>query len=134
MVLLSLTLKQNLGVTHTRNGLLANGVVHFHEETDQIKEHIQWPLAPNWETRNSFFHRNHMLGTLDFTCSEHWASFNFSWKKACAEHEKHCFLLSFFLSIIESQGRGVLPRIGQKQHNCFTNLKAKLPLCLLLDR
>lgn len=30
----SLTLKQNLGVTHTRNGLLANGVVHFHEETD----------------------------------------------------------------------------------------------------
>ena len=33
-VTFSLTLKQNLGVTHTRNGLLANGVVHFHKETD----------------------------------------------------------------------------------------------------
>ena len=25
-----------------------------------------------------FFHTNHMLGTLDFTGSEHWAPFNFS--------------------------------------------------------
>ena len=24
------------------------------------------------------FHRNHMLGTLDFTSSQHWAPFNFS--------------------------------------------------------
>ena len=38
-------------------------------------------LAPNfcsWATRKSqFFHTNHMLGTLDFTGSEHWAPFNF---------------------------------------------------------
>ena len=41
----------------------------------------QWPLAPNfcsWATRKSqIFHTNHMLSTLDFTGSEHWAPFNF---------------------------------------------------------
>ena len=26
-----------------------------------------------------FFHTNYMLGTLDFTVSEHWAPFNFPW-------------------------------------------------------
>ena len=40
-----------------------------------------WPLAPNFcprVTRKSpIFHTNHMLGTLDFTVSEHWAPFNF---------------------------------------------------------
>ena len=40
-----------------------------------------WPLAPNfcpWATRKSqIFHTNPMLGTLDFTVSEHWAPFNF---------------------------------------------------------
>ena len=40
-----------------------------------------WPLAPNfcpWATRKShIFHTNHMLGTLDFTVSEHWAPFKF---------------------------------------------------------
>ena len=40
----------------------------------------QWPLAPNFcpqATGNSqFFHTNHMLGTLDFTGSEHRAPFN----------------------------------------------------------
>ena len=41
----------------------------------------RWPLAPNFcprATRKSqIFHTNHMLGTLDFTVSEHWAPFNF---------------------------------------------------------
>ena len=41
----------------------------------------QWPLAPNvcsQVTRKSyFFLTNHMLGTLDFAGSEHWAPFNF---------------------------------------------------------
>ena len=41
----------------------------------------RWPLTPNfcpWATRKSqIFHTNHMLGTLDFTVSEHWAPFNF---------------------------------------------------------
>ena len=41
----------------------------------------RWPVAPNFcsrATRKSLpFHRNHMLGTLDFTSSEHWAPFNF---------------------------------------------------------
>ena len=41
----------------------------------------QWPLAPNVCSRATsksyFFHTNHMLGTLDFTVSEHWAPFNF---------------------------------------------------------
>ena len=42
-----------------------------------------WPLAPNCcprATRSSqYFHTNHMLGTLDFTGSELWAPFNFSY-------------------------------------------------------
>ena len=41
----------------------------------------RWPLTPNFcslATRKShIFHTNHMLGALDFTGSEHWASFNF---------------------------------------------------------
>ena len=41
----------------------------------------QWPLAPNfcfWASRKSrIFYTNHMQGTLDFTGSEHWATFNF---------------------------------------------------------
>ena len=41
----------------------------------------RWPLVPNFcprATRKSqIFHTNHMLGTLDFTVSEHWAPFNF---------------------------------------------------------
>ena len=41
----------------------------------------QWPLAPNFcprATRKSqIFHTNHMLGTLDFTVSEHWAPLYF---------------------------------------------------------
>ena len=40
-----------------------------------------WPLASNFcpqATRKSqIFHTNHVLGTLDFTVSEHWAPFNF---------------------------------------------------------
>lgn len=38
------------------------------------------PWCPTFEaTRKCFlFHRNHMLYTLDFTCSQHRALFNFS--------------------------------------------------------
>ena len=40
-----------------------------------------WPLAPNFcprATRKSqIFHTNHMLDTLDFTVSGHWAPFSF---------------------------------------------------------
>ena len=42
----------------------------------------QWPLVPyfcSWATQEfQFFHKKHMLGTLDFTVSELWAPFNFS--------------------------------------------------------
>ena len=42
-----------------------------------------WPVPPNFcsqATRKSLlFHRNHLLDTLDFTSSEYWAAFNFSW-------------------------------------------------------
>ena len=41
-----------------------------------------WHLVPNvcaQATRKSqIFHTNHMLGTLDFTVSEHWGSLQFS--------------------------------------------------------
>ena len=49
--------------------------------TGLCSSRARWPLAPNfcpWATRKSqIFHTNHMLGTLDFTVSEHWAPFNF---------------------------------------------------------
>ena len=49
--------------------------------TGLCSSRARWPLAPNfcsWVTRKSYFlHTNHMLGTLDFTVSEHWAPFNF---------------------------------------------------------
>ena len=45
-----------------------------------------WPVGPNFcsrVTRKSLlFHRNHVLGTLDFTTSEHWATFDSSWNTA----------------------------------------------------
>ena len=41
----------------------------------------RWPLPPNFCSRatrkSQIFHTNHMLGTLNFTGSEHWAPFNF---------------------------------------------------------
>ena len=51
-----------------------------------------WPLAPNFcpqATRKShIFHTNHMLGTLDFTVSEHWVPFNFPWSTALTMIER----------------------------------------------
>ena len=45
-----------------------------------------WPLAPNFSppaTRKSpIFYTNHMLGTLEFTVSEHWAPFNLPYSTA----------------------------------------------------
>ena len=39
----------------------------------------RWPMASKFCSRATskslLFHRNHMLGTLDFTRSEHWAPF-----------------------------------------------------------
>ena len=34
-------------------------------------------LCPRPTRKSQIFHTNHMLGTLDFTVSEHWAPFNF---------------------------------------------------------
>ena len=34
-------------------------------------------LCPRPTGKPQIFHTNHMLGTLDFTVSEHWAPFNF---------------------------------------------------------
>ena len=34
-------------------------------------------LAEPGTRKSQIFHTNHMLGTLDFTVSEHWAPFNF---------------------------------------------------------
>ena len=46
-----------------------------------LSSRARWPLESNFcprATRKSqIFHTNHMLGTLDFTVSEHWAPFNF---------------------------------------------------------
>ena len=53
----------------------------------------QWPLAPNfcyWATKSTVFHTNDMLGTLDFTGSEHWAPLNIPYSTALAKVT--CFL------------------------------------------
>ena len=51
------------------------------EHAGLCSSRAQWPMAPNFcprATRKSqIFHTNHMLGTLDFTVSEHWVPFNF---------------------------------------------------------
>ena len=50
----------------------------------------RWPVAPNCYSqgtrKSQLFHRNHMLGTLDFTSSEHWAPFNFFFEHSLAHH------------------------------------------------
>ena len=47
----------------------------------ECSSRARWPLAPKFcpwaTTKSQIFHTNHMLGTLDFTVSEHWAPFNF---------------------------------------------------------
>ena len=54
---------------------------NFDASSRLCSSRARWPVAPNFcsrVTRQSLlFHRNHMLGTLDFTSSEHWAPFNF---------------------------------------------------------
>ena len=49
--------------------------------TGLCSSRARWPLAPNFCPRatkkSQIFHTNHLLGTLDFTVSEHWAPFNF---------------------------------------------------------
>ena len=37
----------------------------------------RWPLVPNFCSRTTRSYTNHMLGTMDFTGSEHWAPVNF---------------------------------------------------------
>ena len=53
----------------------------------------QWPLVPNFcpRVKRKFqnFHTNHMLGTLDFTVSEHWAPVNFPQSTALSVHSIH---------------------------------------------
>lgn len=39
-------------------------------------------FAPGRLENLSVFYTNHMPGALDFTSSEEWATFNFSWTKA----------------------------------------------------
>ena len=45
-----------------------------------------WPLGPNFSPlaarKSQIFYTNHMLGTQEFTVSEHWAPFNFRWSTA----------------------------------------------------
>ena len=67
-----------------RHCLLSNSCLQFCKKVACARlcsNRAWWPLAPkfcSWATRKSyFFHTNHVLGTLDFTGSEHWAPFNF---------------------------------------------------------
>ena len=67
------------GVNWPYKGYLVNLRVTF---SRLCSTRAQGPLAPNfcsWLTGNSYIPpTNHILGTLDFTCSEHWASPKFA--------------------------------------------------------
>ena len=60
-----------------------------------------WPLVPNffpWATRKSyFFDTNRMLGTLDFTFSEHWALPSIFFSTALKFQAHVVLLLEYFL-------------------------------------
>ena len=66
------------------------------------------PWVPNfrsWATRKSqIFRTNHMLGTLDFTGSVHWAPFNFSKSTVlgCTMLSAFFCCFSFFLLLLKS--------------------------------
>ena len=68
----------------------------------QCTSRAQWPLAPDFCSRvtrkSQLFHTNHMLGTLNFTSSEHWAPSNFCQSTAlsCAlrDSSQEVYLLS----------------------------------------
>ena len=68
----------NLGLHGVMNATTAT---HTFRTAGLCSSRAQWPLAPNFcpqVTRKSqIFRTNHMLGSLDFTVSEHWAPFNF---------------------------------------------------------
>ena len=63
-----------------------------------------WPLVPNfcsWTTRKSqIFHTNHILGTLVFTGSEHWAPFHFPQSTALCWFSP--FLWEVFIAVFPS--------------------------------
>ena len=69
------------GDPHAEEGLRRRSTKLRNKFTGLCSSRAQWPLAPNFCSRairkSYFFHTNHMLGTLDFTVSEHWAPFNF---------------------------------------------------------
>ena len=64
----------------------------YGETTGLCSSRARWPMAPNFYPRatrkSQIFHTNHMLGTLDFTVSEHWAPFNFPWSTALNHFNK----------------------------------------------
>ena len=68
----------NLGLHGVMNATTAT---HTIRPAGLCSSRAQWPLAPNFcpqVTRKSqIFRTNHMLGSLYFTVSEHWAPFNF---------------------------------------------------------
>ena len=66
--------------------------------TGLCSSRARWPLAPNFCPRVTF-HTNHMLGTLDFAVSEHWASFNFPYSPVFSMRQ----LLSLFMEDLNSQ-------------------------------
>ena len=60
---------------------LCSSPLWWTDNTRLCSSRVRWPLVPNFcprATRKSqIFHKNPMLGTLDFTASEHWAPFSF---------------------------------------------------------
>ena len=66
--------------------IIISSVSIFSQFRAQCSNRARWPLAPNFYARatrkSQIFHTKHMLGTLDFTGSQHWAPFNFPYSTA----------------------------------------------------
>ena len=85
----------------------------------------QWPPAPNfclWATgKSQFFHTNHMLGTLDFTGSEHRAPFN-SPQSTALPYLRKPGLMEIALSLAHSETVECISAHAQcilKHYSCY---------------
>ena len=79
-----------------------------------------------WATRKSqIFHTNHMLGTLDFTVSEHWAPFNFLQSTALKKKGNPTFY-PVVCSIPQHATLVLLGLTFQNDYKFFPHIKANL--------
>ena len=100
-----LIVSAHLCVMHSREKSVTFLFGLYIYQTRVCSSRARWFVAPNFcsrATRKSLpFHRNHMLGTLDLTSSEHWSPFNFSLSTALPKICNFYFVFLFAWSAQE---------------------------------